>query len=224
MLEVCAASLDSVLEAAKGGAGRIELCRALELDGLTPSQEDILEARKIEGIRLHVLIRPREGNFVYTEEEFDTMHTQIAFCKEAGVDGVVIGALTPEGDIDVTHCRALVEAARPMAVTFHRAFDHCRHPETALEQIIALSCERLLTSGQAPTAAEGIPLLSRLNQLAAGRLIVMPGAGVNPSNAAHILNETRCHEIHSSARHKGEHNTSAAVVKQIVDAIQDKIQ
>lgn len=219
LLEVCAASLDSAREAAKGGAERIELCCALELDGLTPSEEDILAARQIAGLRLHVLIRPRAGDFVYDESEFATMSDQIAFCKKAGVDGIVIGALTAEGNIDTAHLRPLVLAARPMSVTFHRAFDHCRLPEQAMEDIIALQCDRLLTSGQAPTAAEGIPLLARLHQLAAGRITIMPGAGVNPSNVAQILNATHCDEIHSSARHPGERNTSADVVQQICDAI-----
>lgn len=218
-LEVCAANLESAKAAALGGAQRIELCTALELDGLTPSEDEIREARKIEGLRLHVLIRSREGDFVYHNDEFLLMAEQIKMASHLGADGVVIGALTQEGDIDVEHCRMWVEAAGEMQITFHRAFDQCRNPEQALEDIISLGCHRLLTSGQAPTAEQGIELLNKLNQQANGRIIIMPGAGVNPQNAARILHETGCTEIHSSARKPSEKNTNPEVVSMIMDKI-----
>lgn len=219
ILEVCASSVASAEAAAKGGAQRIELCTRLDLDGLTPTEQEIRAARGIECLTLNVLIRPREGDFVYSPEEVCLMRQQIEMCKRLGADGVVIGALTEEGDIDVRTTRTLIEAAGQMSITFHRAFDRCRSPQKALEQIIALGCQRLLTSGQAPTALEGIDLLARLHTQAEGRIIIMPGAGVNAGNAARILRETGCTEIHSSARQRGESVTSAVVVSAIMDAI-----
>ncbi len=199
-LEVCAGDLASAQAAAQGGAHRIELCSALELDGLTPSPALIEAARRIEGLRLHILIRPREGDFVYSEAETNTMLRDIRLARQLGADGVVIGALTPEGDIDLPSCRRLIEAAQGLPVTFHRAFDRARHPLQALEDIIALGCTRLLTSGQASTAEAGIPLLRQLVLQARGRLIVMPGAGVTPANARLILDATGATEIHGSFR------------------------
>ena len=219
LLEVCAASVESARAAAQGGAQRIELCTALELDGLTPSPEEIAEARTIEGIKMNVLIRSREGNFVYSEAETTLMINQIEIARQLGADGVVIGALTPEGDIDLPTCQRMMKAAGDLSVTFHRAFDQCRHPEQALEDIISLGCQRLLTSGQQPTALEGVPFLRKLQQQANGRIIIMPGAGVNPDNAAFILRETGCLEIHSSARKKGERTTSTEVVRNIVNSL-----
>lgn len=219
ILEVCASSLEAAREAAAGGAQRIELCRDLELDGLTPPREWIEEARSIEGLKLHVLIRPCEGGFVYDEAVFEQMRQEIRMCRELGADGVVIGALTPEGDIDVEHLRPLMAEAEGMQVTFHRAFDVCRNPLQALEDIISLGCTHLLTSGQKPTAEQGIPLLSELVQQARGRIIIMPGAGVNPGNAARILNETGASEIHSSARRtdaSGRKHTHHEVVSDIL--------
>ncbi len=200
ILEICAGDLASAQAAARGGAQRIELCAALALDGLTPSAGMIQAARRIEGIKLHVLIRPREGDFVYDDAEAEVMLRDIGLARQLGADGVVIGALTPDGDIDLPLCRRLVEAAQGMQVTFHRAFDHCRAPLSALEAVIALGCMRLLTSGQAPTAEAGIPLLRQLVRQADDRLIVMPGAGVTPANARLILDATDATEIHGSLR------------------------
>ena len=200
MLEVCASTLEAAREAALGGAQRIELCRDLELDGLTPPREWIEEARRIEDLKLHVLIRPVEGGFVYDEAVFDQMREEIRMCRELGADGVVIGALTPDGDIDVEHLRPLMAEAQGMQVTFHRAFDVCRDPRQALEDIISLGCTRLLTSGQCRTAVEGIPLLRSLVEQAQGRIVIMPGAGVGPDNARQILQQTGATEIHGSLR------------------------
>lgn len=221
ILEVCAANVASARAAAEGGAQRIELCTALELDGLTPSEEEIREARGIEGLRVNVLIRSREGNFVYTPEEIATMVGQIETARRLGADGVVIGALTPEGDIDVEACRQMVEAAGEMEVTFHRAFDVCRQPRQALEEIIAMGCHRLLTSGQAAKAADGTALIRKLQEQAQGRIILMPGSGVTPDNAQRILAETGCREIHSSARRPGDCTTSAEVVSAIINHTRD---
>ena len=220
ILEVCAASIASARAAAEGGAQRIELCTRLDLDGLTPTEDEIREARLLNGLRLHVLIRPREGDFVYSSDEFALMKEQIEMSRRLGADGVVIGALTPVGDIDVEHCLPLMAAAQGMQVTFHRAFDQCRDPRQGLQDIMRLGCHRLLTSGQAPTAETGIPLLRELNLQSQGRIIIMPGAGVNPGNARHILMETGCTEIHSSSRMPGEKESSPEVVRNILNAIQ----
>lgn len=202
-LEVCCGDLQSVCAAKEGGAHRVELCRALDVDGLTPS-EDMMAAAIGMGIPVQVLIRPREGNFVYNEEEVQNMLRDIRLAKRLGANGVVIGALKPDGSIDEETVRRLVEEAEGLSITFHRAFDVCTRPLEALEQIIALGCHRLLTSGQAPTAEQGIPLIKKLVEQSAGRIIIMPGAGVNPQNARRILSETGASEIHGSLR-KGGH-------------------
>lgn len=218
ILEVCCADIESAIAASEGGAQRIELCSALSADGLTPSGALIAAARALPGLKLHVLIRPREGNFVYTPSEQAVMMADIGLAADLGADGVVIGALTPQGELDIPLCMALASKAtsRGMNVTFHRAFDQCIDPFNALEQIIAMGCNRLLTSGQAPTAAEGVKMIADLQRLAGSRLIVMPGAGVNPSNAANILTATGCTEIHSSCRMPGSLISSPAVVANIL--------
>lgn len=200
LLEVCAGDLESVRAAAEGGAARVELCSALGEGGVTPSIGFIRQALLVPGLRVHVLIRPRGGDFLYTPEEVNAMVADIEACREAGAHGVVIGALTPDGDIDLPSCRRMIEAAGEMSVTFHRAFDLCRNPEEALDTIIELGCDRLLTSGQAATAIEGTPLLRRLHDRAAGRLVILAGGGVTPDNAADILIGSGTNEVHASAR------------------------
>ena len=213
LLEVCTGHLQSVMAAVEGDAERIELCSALSLDGLTPSIGLLKYVRLLyPQLRIHVLIRSREGDFVYSKEDLETMLTDI---REAVpyADGIVCGALTKEGDIDVEALRLMVEASQGKPFTFHRAFDRCKHPQEALEQIIEAGCSRILTSGQQPTAEQGIPLLRELNQQAAGRLIIMPGGGVNEKNARLILDQTGCIEIHGSCSNKGM--TSAERVSQV---------
>ncbi|MBR4065484.1 MAG: copper homeostasis protein CutC [Bacteroidaceae bacterium] len=200
ILEICAGSVESAIAARDGGAQRIELCAALEVGGVTPSAGLIAEARKVEGLTLNVIIRPRGGDFLYNEYEAACMEQDIRTCKQLGVDGVVIGALTPDGDIDTVLCKRLIAAANGMSITFHRAFDMCRDPKKALEELIVMGCDRVLTSGQAATAEAGIPLLKELVQQAGRRIIIMPGCGVNSNNAAAILNATGTTEIHASAR------------------------
>ena len=201
-LEVCCADLQSVKAAIEGGARRIELCRALEVDGLTPSKE-MMESAISLGIPVQVLIRPREGDFVYNEEEVQSMIRDIRLTKQLGANGVVIGALRQDGTIDEETIRRLVNEAKGLSITFHRAFDVCSQPLEALEKIISLGCNRLLTSGQAASAEEGIPLLKQLVEQSAGRIIIMPGAGVNERNARNILSATGAHEIHGSLRRNG---------------------
>jgi len=214
-LEVCCGDMQSVLAAKAGGANRIELCRALDVDGLTPSKEMMEEAIGLD-IPVQVLIRPREGNFVYNEAEVESMIRDIRLAKRLGANGVVIGALKPDGSIDEETIRYLVEAAKGLSITFHRAFDVCSQPLEALEQIIALGCHRLLTSGQAATAEQGIPLIKQLVELAGERLSIMPGSGVNPENACKILSETGAKEIHGSLRKDG--HTDAELVRAVVNA------
>lgn len=199
-LEICAGSYDSALAALRGGAQRIELCAALGEGGLTPSWGLMKAVMALPALRKHVLIRPRGGDFLYSEAEVRLMTEDILMAREAGADGIVVGALTADGDVDMRAMRLFMEVAGTMSVTFHRAFDLCRDPEEALERIVELGCSRLLTSGQAATAFAGIPLLKCLVEQASGRLSVMPGCGVSADNAAQILQATGAVEIHASAR------------------------
>ena len=220
-LEVCCADLVSLCAAVEGGAHRVELCQALGLDGLTPSAGMIEMAVK-SGITVHVLIRPREGNFVYSQDEVECMARDIRMARSLGAHGVVIGALTEKGDIDLATCRRLMDEAQGMHVTFHRAFDVCRDPLTAFEQILSLGCDRLLTSGHERTAEEGIPLISQLVEIAKSTrrdedFNVMPGAGVSVENAARILKETGAKEIHGSLRKDG--HTDVGMVRRVVATI-----
>lgn len=199
-LEVCAGSIASVKAAAAGGAGRVELCSALDEGGVTPSYGLMKSAREVPGIAVNVLIRPRGGDFVYSEDEVRVMENDIRIARELGLDGVVIGALLPDGSIDKATCRRLIEAAGDMNVTFHRAFDMTRNAKEALEDVISLGCDTLLTSGQAATAEAGIPVLRELCEQSAGRICIMAGSGVNAGNAGKISAETGCPILHGSAR------------------------
>jgi len=222
LLEVCAGSIESIRAAYQGGAARVELCSALSEDGLTPSIGMMRYAKSFNGLKVHVLIRPRCGDFVYTEDEIRCMEEDIKAAKGIGVDGVVIGALTREGELDIAVCQRLVKAAGDMNITFHRAFDVCSNPDEAIEQIIALGCNRLLTSGHEKNAEIGIPMLQKLVNRAAGRIIIMPGCGVNPNNAAKILEACGAEEIHASARSTrefGRMETDPYIVKEIVEKI-----
>lgn len=199
-IEVCCTTPDEAREAAAGGAIRIELCTAISSGGVTPGYgmiQSVVEARL--GLAIHVLIRAREGGFCYSETEVEAMCRDIAFCRKAGVDGVVIGALTPTGEVDIAACRKMMREAAGMSVTFHRAFDICPAPHKALEDIIALGCRRLLTSGQEVSAAAGAELIAKLREQAAGRIILMPGAGINPGNIAEVEQKTGATEFHSTA-------------------------
>lgn len=214
LLEVCTGNLASVIAAVKGGAERIELCSALSLDGLTPSIGLLKYVRQTyPQLKIHVLIRSCEGGFVYSKDDLETMLLDIHEAS-AYADGIVCGALTPEGDIDTEALRLMVEASEGKPFTFHRAFDKCRNPQEALEQIIDAGCKRILTSGQQPSAEQGISLLHELNKQANGRIIIMPGGGVNEKNARLILDQTGCMEIHGSCS-SGSGITSAERVSQV---------
>lgn len=213
IIEVCCPDIPSVKRAIEGGADRIELCRDLELDGLTPTREDIREAVRLchpAGVKVHVLIRSRAGNFIYSRrEEVQTMALEVTMALDEGADGVVIGALTPQGNVDKMLCHMWINAVRSHprvtsgelaepGITFHRAFDVCHDPMRAVEDIIALGCNRLLTSGQEASAYEGIPLLKSLVGATAGRLIILAGAGVSAGNYRQIMAETGVNEVHGS--------------------------
>lgn len=199
-IEICANSVESAIEAQRGGAYRVELCAGIPEGGTTPSYGEIKMARELLSIRLHVIIRPRGGDFLYTPLEQSIMLHDIDMARQLGADGVVFGCLTPDGDIDLPLMERLMKASEGMSVTFHRAFDMCRSPRKALEEIIALGCDRILTSGQQATAEKGISLLKELNVQADGRIIIMPGCGVNSDNIRKIAEETGASEFHFSGR------------------------
>ncbi len=202
--EVCANSVKSCLAAQEGGAHRVELCAAIPEGGTTPSFGEIALARELLQIRLHVIIRPRGGDFLYSPWEVKSMLKDIEMCQKLGVDGVVFGCLDNAGDVDLVLMKELMDASKGMSVTFHRAFDMCRDPHEALEQIISLGADRILTSGQRPTAEEGIPLLRTLNEQAGGRIILLAGSGINETNIHRIASETGIREFHFSARESGK--------------------
>lgn len=202
-LEICAGSFDSALAALAGGAQRIELCAALSEGGLTPSAGLIERATsQLKPLVVNVLIRPRTGDFLYTEAEKEIIETDLRMAGKLGADGVVVGALTADGFFDSEFMKLCAHLAHDagMSITCHRAFDMCRDPEQALEQLINWGYDRVLTSGQAASAREGTSLLARLVKQARERIHIMPGAGVNAGNAAEIVRLTGAREIHASAR------------------------
>ena len=199
-LEIIAFNIESCQLAQSAGASRIELCDSPGEGGTTPSEGFIRAARKILHIQLYPIIRPRGGDFLYSEDEFEIMKTDITLCRNWGCDGVVIGMLLADGSVDTERCRQLVELAYPMGVSFHRAFDRTKDPFKAMEDIIGTGCERILTSGQKPTAPEGIDLISALVNKAEDRIIIMPGSGIRSGNIASIAEKTGAVEFHSSAR------------------------
>lgn len=201
LFEICTNSVESCVAAQAGGANRVELCAGIPEGGTTPSYGEISVARELlSQTRLHVIIRPRGGDFLYSPVEIQTMLKDIEMAKQIGADGVVFGCLTAKGEIDLPVMRELMNASEGLSVTFHRAFDVCCNPQKALEEIIELGCDRILTSGQQATASAGIPLLKELHQQAAGRITLLAGCGVNESNIAQIAQETGIQEFHFSAR------------------------
>jgi copper homeostasis protein len=199
-LEICANSMHSALIAQNAGAHRVELCENLNEGGTTPSFGTISETRKHLHISLFVLIRPRSGDFLYTKEEFEIMKADIEMCKTIGCDGVVIGLLTKEGEVDYERTQELVKLASPMRVTFHRAFDRCKDPFKALEVIINTGCERILTSGLKSSALEASDLIKKLVEKAGNRISIMPGAGINSTNILDLKKIVNAKEYHSSAK------------------------
>lgn len=200
LLEICVDSVEAACAARDAGAARVELCSALSEGGVTPSRGLIDAVRSNIDIRLHVLIRPRGGDFLYSDAEFGVMRRDIDIAGEAGADGIVTGMLTSDGKVDIDRTALLAEYAAPMSVTFHRAFDMCRDGRRALNDLIVSGCERVLTSGQASKAVDGADLLSDLVKIAGDRIIVMPGGGIDEYNIAALARITGAREFHMSAR------------------------
>jgi len=199
-IEVCANSLQSALNAQKGGAHRVELCANLYEGGTTPSMGEISLARKLLKIDLNVLIRPRGNDFLYSRNEIEIIKRDILNCKNLGVDGVVIGFLKPNGNIDIELTKEITALARPMSVTFHRAFDMCKNQEQALEELIEIGVDRVLTSGGQNKVVDGLVLVNKLIKQADKRIIIMPGSGIRANNISEIIDKTGAKEFHVSER------------------------
>ncbi len=199
-LEVCVDSVESAINAQDGGAHRIELCNNLLEGGTTPSSGTISSVRNNLSIDLHVIIRPRSGDFLYTDLEYDIMRRDIEICGEYGVDGIVIGILMSDGEIDIERTAKMIELAKPMTATFHRAFDMCTDPLRGLHDVISTGASRLLTAGQTNSANEGMDLIRKLIKKSGKRIIIMPGSGINESNIEQIARSTGATEFHLSGR------------------------
>ena len=196
LIEICLEDVRSIIAAQNGGADRVELCSNLFEGGLTPSIGTVCTAMKYARIPVNCMIRPRGGDFCYSNLEFEAMKRDIEAFKETGVNGIVFGILMPEGDVDMERSREIVELARPLQVTFHRAFDMTRDPYKALEDLVALGVERVLTSGQEATVWEGADLLAELVKLAGDRIIVIPGCGISERNFKRIREKIGAREYH----------------------------
>ncbi len=210
IIEIATSDFLTTRSAVEGGADRIELCANLAEGGTTPSYAHLRKCRETFSIPLFPIIRPRGGDFLYTKDEFEIMKNDIKLSKELGCEGIVIGLLNMDGTIDITRTSELIELAYPLDVTFHRAFDRCQDPFVALEELIEIGCQRILTSGQEPSVGSGqsavnskaVELIAELNKVADDRIIIMPGSGVRKDNIKLLAEKTGCIEFHSSLRGK----------------------
>jgi copper homeostasis protein len=200
IFEICVEGVDGAVAAERGGADRIELCASLVEGGITPSLGTVRATLGAVGVPVHVMVRPRGGDFLYSVLEFASMLDDVAVLREAGVAGVVFGCLTAEGRVDEERTHALTQRARPLSVTFHRAFDMTDDPEAALEALIRCGVDRVLTSGQAPTALAGLATLRRLAAQAAGRIVVLGCGALRPDSVGAVVRETGLTELHFSAQ------------------------
>jgi copper homeostasis protein len=198
-IEICVEGIDGLVAAQEAGADRAELCASLLEGGITPSLGVVRESLRVATIPFHVIVRPRGGDFLYSDREFATMLDDVRALRDLGVAGVVIGCLTAEGRIDEARMSALVEAARPMSVTCHRAFDMAKDAEEAVEALVRCGVDRVLTSGQRDTAIEGIDILRRTVAAAGERLVVMVCGALDESNIERVLRETQAPEAHFAA-------------------------
>lgn len=217
LLEIACFNLSSCLIAQKAGANRIELCENYKAGGITPAETLIIEARQQLQIDLFVMIRPREGNFIYSDPEFEQMKKQLLFCKEQKCDGIVFGILTKENKVDIKRCKELVQLAKPIQCTFHRAFDDIENSEQGLEDIIECGFSRILTSGKQKTATEGFSLITNLMEKAKNRIIIMPGGGIRSSNISQ-LKKTGATEFHSAAILNESETADGSEVKKLIAA------
>ena len=199
IVEVCAESHEHAVKAEKAGANRIELCRDLNLDGLTPNYESAKRTIDTLNIPVFILIRPREGNFVYSKEEFELMKQDILIFKEMGCKGIVSGVLNEDKTVDIEKTKELVKLSRPLEFTFHRAFDIVNNPLNEIEELIKIGVDRVLTSGQKDKAIEGLDLLEKLNNISNNRIIIMPGSGMVKNN---LKNFDLFDEIHGSFKNE----------------------
>lgn len=210
IIEIATSDFLTTKSAVEGGADRIELCANLAEGGTTPSYAHIKKCREAFSIPLFPIIRPRGGDFLYSKDEFEIMKNDIKLAKELGCEGIVIGLLNMDGTIDMTRTSELIELAYPLEVTFHRAFDRCKDPFAALEELIEIGCQRILTSGQQPSVGslqsavnnQAVELIAELNKVADDRIIIMPGSGVRKENIKMLAEKTGCIEFHSSLRGK----------------------
>ena len=199
-IEVCVDSVESAVNASQGGASRVELCSNLVEGGTTPSLGMLRVIKSVMTTPVFVMIRPRGGDFLYSDTEFKVMLEDLRLMKQNGADGIVFGILTPDGGIDRGRSQKLIDLARPLPVTFHRAFDMTKDPEACLEVLVELGVERVLTSGHESSALEGVPMLKKLVGAAGGRIAVVPGGGITERNLWRILSGSGAVEFHCSAR------------------------
>ncbi len=195
IIEVCAESYEYAVKAEKAGADRIELCKDLHLDGLTPDYESAKRTINTLKIPVFILIRPREGDFTYSDEEFELMKQDIVKFKEMGCKGIVSGVLNSNYSIDIKRTKELVELSRPLEFTFHRAFDIVKNPIEEIENLINMGIDRLLTSGQKEKATDGLVQLEQLNNITKNRIVIMPGSGISKNN---LRNFESFNEVHGS--------------------------
>jgi copper homeostasis protein len=200
VLEIAAFSIEAALRALDAGAGRIEFCENPMEGGTTPSYGSLLLLSQLTKQPIFPIIRPRGGDFLYTDREYQVMQNDLMACKQLGFKGAVIGLLKSNGHIDIKRTAALIQAAGNMEITFHRAFDRCKDPLMGLEALIDIGCKRILTSGQVPNANNAIPMLQKLVEKANDRIIILPGSGVRADNIKTIVTATGAKEMHSSAR------------------------
>ena len=212
-IEICTDSIESVLEAEKGGADRVELCEAIHVGGTTPSLGLMKIAKEKSNLDVFALIRPRAGNFVYSNDEMAIMIEDIKAAVNIGIDGIVIGCLNIDGSIDYDNCNRLIESGKGLPVTFHRAFDVCKNPFEALEVINSMGITRILTSGQENKAFDGLGLLSQLQKKAPENLKIMVGSGVDESNIKKIATETEIRAFHASLREEEDSQNNPVINK-----------
>ncbi|KAJ9651647.1 hypothetical protein H2198_009090 [Neophaeococcomyces mojaviensis] len=220
VLEICANSYQSARNAQDGGAHRVELCQNLEQGGITPSYGLIKRCSGTLNIPVYVLIRPRPGNFVYSNDEFDIMLEDISMCRDLGVAGVVVGALHADNTIDIPQTRRMVEMAKPLHVTFHRAIEDCEDQRQAVEDVIDTGCSRILVSGMGNAIIEKLDSIGRMVEQAGNRIEIMPGGGVTSENVQQVLTHTGARSVHASAKSRRPKTNTAMRSKFDVEEIE----